>query len=244
MDWEAAIRRTGTLAERHKGAGELLHFYRALLRFQMDVYHRAKAAARADAQRLDTRMLAGFFPDFLQLVEKYGPRDLAAQAQKLEDRQDWEFLLKQCWQQGHDRLEILGRAILQPYVQYLAERWHVEVGSLGEGGASCPFCSRAPQMAVQNGRRLLVCSLCSHEWAFGEKQCPGCRSEKLEPLRHRSYPQLRADACRGCGHYFKVLDLRRDPEAVAVVDEVASVELDELARTEGYTKLEPNIIGR
>ena len=77
-------------------------------------------------------MLAAFFPDFMQLVEKYGPADLVAQAAKFQDRQDWEQILRSCWQQTHERLEVLARAILQPYVQYLAERWHVEVGGLTE----------------------------------------------------------------------------------------------------------------
>jgi hypothetical protein len=244
MDWDLAIARADHLSARHKGAADLLFFYRAVVRFQKEIYHRVKAHPKADAQKLDTTMLAAFFPDFLQLVEKYGPPDLTAQAAKFQDRQDWEQILRACWQQSHERLEVIARAILQPYVQYLAERWHVEVGGLSGGTGSCPFCSRAPIVSVLNGQRLLVCSLCSHEWAFPEKVCPGCHADKLELLRHRSHPQLRAEACGACGHYLKSVDLRKDSAAVPLVDELASVELDRLAREKGFVKLEVNVAGQ
>lgn len=243
MDYDAAIARAEELAERHKGSAPLLFFHRAVLRYQKDIYHRAKARPKADARKLDTAMLAAYFPDFLQLVEKYGPAELARQAQKFEDRQDWEQILRSCWQQTHDRLEIIARAVLQPYVQHLSERWYAEVGGLAEGTGSCPFCSRPPVVSVLNGKRLLVCSLCSHEWGFPEKTCPGCHSEQIETLKHRSLPQVRSEACPSCGHYLKLVDLRKDPQAVAVVDEMAALELDRLSQEKGYTKLEVNVAG-
>ena len=244
MDWDVAIARADALSARHKGAADLLFFYRAVVRFQKEIYYRVKAHPKTDPQHLDAAMLATFFPDFIQLVEKYGPPELVAQATKFQDRQDWEQILRACWQQTQERLEVLARAILQPYVQYLAERWHVEVGGLGEGAGSCPFCSRAPIVSVLQGQRRLVCSLCSHEWTFTEKNCPGCHADKLEILRHRSYPHLRAEACTSCGHYLKSIDLKKDPAAVALVDELASVELDRQARERGFVKLEVNVAGQ
>jgi len=244
MDWDVVIARADLLSTRHKGAADLLFFYRAVVRFQKEIYHRVKAHPKADPQKLDTAMLATFFPDFMQLVEKYGPTELVAQAAKFQDRQDWEQILRSCWTQSHERLEVLARAILQPYVQYLAERWHVEVGGLMEGSGSCPFCSRAPIVSVLDGQRRLVCSLCSHEWTFADKNCPGCHGDKLETLRHRSYPHLRVEACTSCGHYLKTVDLRKDPSAVPLVDELASMELDRLAREKGFVKLEVNVAGQ
>jgi FdhE protein len=243
MDWDVAIARADLLSARHKSAADLLFFYRAVVRFQKEIYHRVKAHPKADPQKLDTGMLSAFFPDFMQLVEKYGPPELVAQAAKFQDRQDWEQILRSCWQQAHERLEVLARAILQPYVQYLAERWHVEVGGLGEGSGSCPFCSRAPIVSVLNGQRRLVCSLCSHEWVFNEKVCPGCHADKVETLRHRSFPHLRVEACTSCGHYLKSVDLRKDGAAVPLVDEIASTELDKQARERGFVKLEVNVAG-
>jgi hypothetical protein len=244
MDFSVALARADTLASRHRAAAEVLFFFRAVARFQMEIYHRARAPGSADPQRLDTAMLASFVPDFLQLVEKYGPRELSEQAAKFRDRQDWEGLLRSCWMQSHDRLDLLSRTILQPYVQHLAERWHVEVGIVDNGTGACPFCSRGPLLGVSNGRRTLHCSLCAHEWEYPERTCPGCHGQRIDVLRLRSVPNVHVEACESCGHYLKGVELRRDPSAVPVVDELAAVELDKLAREKGFTKFELNLAGQ
>src|SRR5260221_13453758 len=136
MDWDVAIARAEALSTRHKSAADLLFFYRAVVRFQKEIYHRVKAHPKHDPQRLDTAMLATFFPDFMSLVEKYGPTELVAQAAKFQDRQGWEQILRACWQQTHERLQVLARAILHAYVQYLAGGWEVEVGGLGGGAGA------------------------------------------------------------------------------------------------------------
>jgi formate dehydrogenase maturation protein FdhE len=243
MDYDAAIARAEALAVRRKAQAELLFFHRAVLRFQRDVQHRLRSKPRLDPQKLDTSMLTSFLPDYLQLVEKYGPKDLMRQARQFEDRQDWEEVVRTCWQQGRDRLEVIVRAVLQPYVRHLSERWRVEVGGLGDGTGACPFCSRAPIVSVMDGKLLLVCSLCDHEWGFPEDACPACRSERLESVRHRSMPHVRAVACRDCRRYLKRVDLKREPQSVPRVEELASTELDRLARGKGYEKLERNIAG-
>jgi formate dehydrogenase maturation protein FdhE len=244
MDWAAAVARSEALAAKHKSAAPTLEFVKAVLRLQQDIYRKAQSPSRKDLQRLDTGMLASFVPDFLQLVEAHGPPPLVQQAQKFQDRQDWEAVLRACWQQAHDRLDLLARAVLQPYVQHLAERWRVEVGTLEGGSGSCPFCSRAPLLGVDNGRRTLLCSLCSDEWAYPEGQCPGCQSKKIRLLKYRPFPQVRVEACEACGHYLKTIDVRKDPAAVPLVDEIAAAELDKQAREEGFSKFEPNLAGQ
>jgi FdhE protein len=243
VDWTAAIARAEALSVRVKAAAPVLEFARAVLRFQQEIYRKAGAGPKKDAQKLDTALLAGFVPDFLQLVESHGPPPLAAQAQKFQDRQDWEVVLRACWQQAHDPLDPLARLILQPYVQYRCERWRVEVGMPEDGGGSCPFCSRAPLLSIDAGRRLLLCSLCSNEWAFAERRCPGCQGEKIRLHRSRTLPHVRLEACESCGHYLKSVDLRREASAVPLVDELAAIELDKLGRDEGFTKFEPNLAG-
>lgn len=246
MEWNALLSRAtelGTRCRRRAAASRLL-FFRALTRFQMDIYHRAKAGGPADVRRLDTRFLASFFPDFLLLVERYGPAELAAQAQRAQDRQDWEEILRACWQQSRERMELFARAILQPYVCYLSERWRDEVGILGdEGGGRCPFCGRPPLLAVTNGHRQFVCSLCSGGWPAAAGACPACAGRQIDIFRHRAMPHVRAEGCRVCRRYLKVIDVGKEPAAVPVVDEMAALELDDLARRRGLTKFEPNLAG-
>jgi formate dehydrogenase maturation protein FdhE len=66
---------------------------------------------------------------------------------------------------------------------------------------------------------------------------------KLETHRLKAFPYVAVEACGSCGHYLKSVDLRREPGAVPVVDELASLELDALAREKGFVKLEPNLAG-
>jgi formate dehydrogenase maturation protein FdhE len=243
MDWDRARRRAEVLEARHPEAAPVLRFARALWRFQEEIYRRARRGGRADARRLDTAFLGGFLPDYLQLVEKHGPPELAARAQKLQERPDWDELLRACWRRANDRLELLARAILEPYIHHLAERWREEVGDLGGGTGRCPFCGRPPLLATVNGERRLVCSLCATAWAFPEGECPLCRGRRLERLGDPAFPHLRVEGCADCGRYLKAVDLGRDPEAVAAADEFASGALDRAARERGFEKVERNLAG-
>jgi FdhE protein len=243
MDWDRARRRADVLEALHPEAAPVLRFARALWRFQEEIYRRARRGAPADARRLDTALLGGYLPDYLQLVETHGPPELAAQAQKLQERPDWEELLRACWRRANDRLEVLARAILQPYVRHLAERWEEEVGTFEDAAGRCPFCGRPPLLAVTRGNRRLVCSLCASEWPFPEGECPLCRGRRLERLEDPGFPHLRAEGCPDCGRYLKVVDLGRDPQAVPLADEIASDRLDRAARERGFAKVERNLAG-
>jgi FdhE protein len=99
-------------------------------------------------------------------------------------------------------------------------------------------------LVVDAGKRLLVCSLCAYEWGFPDGICPGCRAEDLEVLRHRSMPHVRAEGCRACRRYLKVVDLRREPKAVGVVDELAAVKVAQLAAAKGHAKFQTNLAGQ
>ena len=46
-----------------------------------------------------------------------------------------------------------------------------------------------------------------------------------------------------CRCYIKSVDLRADGDAVPVVDDIATVELDLWARERGLAKVSPNLLG-
>lgn len=58
-----------------------------------------------------------------------------------------------------------------------------------------------------------------------------------------SVPHVRLDECGSCKRYIKTIDLRRRGDAVPVVDELATVELDLWARQRGLTKARTNVFG-
>ncbi len=66
-------------------------------------------------------------------------------------------------------------------------------------------------------------------------------------LRHHrsaeSVAHVRIDECKTCERYLKTVDLRVKGDAIPLVEEVATVELDLWARDRGMTKLRANVLG-
>jgi FdhE protein len=93
---------------------------------------------------------------------------------------------------------------------------------------------------------MLLCSLCSSEWAFRRILCPECGEENHEKLPRYSavgIPAVRVEACETCRHYQKSVDLTLDGLAVPVVDEIAAAPLDLWAAEHDYRKIQANIVG-
>ena len=84
--------------------------------------------------------------------------------------------------------------------------------------------------ALVTAPRQLVCSRCHHAWVFTRMTCAGCgeQSGSRPPVfgDAERFPHLRIDACTSCDRYLVTVDLRKDPDAVPIVDELAAVPLD------------------
>jgi formate dehydrogenase maturation protein FdhE len=57
------------------------------------------------------------------------------------------------------------------------------------------------------------------------------------------FPHVRVDGCKSCNRYLLTVDLRRDPRAVPMVDELAALPLDLYAIDQGLMKITPNLLG-
>ncbi|MBI2933241.1 MAG: formate dehydrogenase accessory protein FdhE [Planctomycetes bacterium] len=253
--WEHRLRRAEELQQAWPFAREILQFLRAVTSFQQDIYRRVRSTPVLKRNRLDTALLASYFPPLLALVERYGPRDLWTQAQRLRDRteSDWERIIRAYWNrsgsEGDLTVPFFPKAILQPYTIYRAELWRAELGAWGEQTNVCPFCARAPGVSLLRGEpqgRILACSLCATEWDFPSTVCPSCKEARLEKRPQygsRDIPWIRIEGCDSCRIYLKSIDVRRNPAAEAAVDEIGSTPLDVIARDRKYTKLESNLVG-
>jgi formate dehydrogenase maturation protein FdhE len=247
--WERRIRRTEELRRQWPFAQETLLFFRAVTSFQQELYHRSKKSASGDDRRLDTVFLTSFFPPLFELVARRGPPGLSSLAQRLADRpeSEWERVLRSYWNREARRsdgsMRFFPRVILQPYTMLRADRWREEVGALGEGGGTCPFCGHAPGVGVTRGEaRSFVCSLCSTEWET-RLSCPGCGEKKLSRHSATAIPWVWIEGCASCRRYLKVVDIGAQPEAEPVVDEIGSIALDGIARERNFTKIETNVLG-
>jgi FdhE protein len=94
--------------------------------------------------------------------------------------------------------------------------------------------------------RSLVCGLCGLEWGVPRIRCPLCAEAdpaRLPIFSAAQYPAQRIEACEGCRHYLKSLEVvGKDPE-FPEVDELVSLALDLWAEEQGFTRLEPNLAG-
>jgi formate dehydrogenase maturation protein FdhE len=92
-----------------------------------------------------------------------------------------------------------------------------------------------------------MCSRCRHVWNHTGSVCASCG--EAEGAKRTLYgepdelPHLRVDACSTCRRYLIDVDLRRDPQAVPEVDELAALPLDLYAAEHGLTKITPNLMG-
>jgi formate dehydrogenase accessory protein FdhE len=119
----------------------------------------------------------------------------------------------------------------------------------------CPRCGGLPQVAVfadtgealLTSPRKLVCSRCANEWVISRMTCASCGETSGAKMPILSdvdlFPHLRIDACEICRHYLITVDLRRDPRAIPIVDELAALPLDLVAAERGYTKIVRNLMG-
>jgi len=88
-----------------------------------------------------------------------------------------------------------------------------------------------------------LCSFCFGEWSFPRGVCPRCHEKGLVPIPAAEIVGVRAEGCGACRIYLKTIDLAACPEAEPVVDEIASMPLDQAARALGYSRPSPNPLG-
>jgi len=93
---------------------------------------------------------------------------------------------------------------------------------------------------------MLECCRCGESWVHQRMTCAGCGEQTTAKLPIFTdpdrFPHLRADACETCRRYMITVDLRKEPEAVPVVDELVALPLDLYAQERGFAKIVPNLM--
>jgi len=143
-------------------------------------------------------------------------------------------------------LHFLGRELLRPFFHMLAaNHFDPETAETWNQGR-CPICSGYPQFArldKENGARWLHCDLCDIEWKFERMTCPFCGNTEAEKARYFTVSDddpMRMTVCDKCQCYIKTYDERKQSiEALPLVEDVGSLELDMIAFREGF--IHPNL---
>lgn len=104
----------------------------------------------------------------------------------------------------------------------------------------CPICGSAPGMAMlqKEGRRVLVCSFCRHEWSARRIFCPFCENTSADALQYfmiEDDEEYRVDVCENCKRFIKTVDLRNVSRIIyPPLEQIATLHLDMKASEAGY----------
>ena len=269
--WPDRRRRAAQLRERHPFAAEVLTLYLALLDVQEPAFAAAAGAPPEAAARLarellpkviDVTVAAGPAKLAESAVARFHSADLddvvgrwlRGAEQSLVDR----YLARAACAPVLEAMDPEGLAVLCPgdpphEIRTPPPRFR---GDPGERSAQrCPRCGGPPQLGyfaltdetLVTGPRHLVCARCAATWVHPRLVCAGCGEQTSGRLpvytEAERFPHARIDACETCQRYLLGFDLRRDAEAVPVVDELAALPLDLYARERGLRKVTPNLMG-
>jgi FdhE protein len=112
----------------------------------------------------------------------------------------------------------------------------------------CPCCGSTPVAGTitasgdNPGTRYLHCSLCSTAWNHVRTVCITCgesRSVSLEGIEGDA-GVVRAETCKDCSTYAKMIYLAKDTKADPFADDLASLGLDFLVAEVGWSRHAPN----
>ena len=265
--YDARIRRAERLSSEYSFASEFLNFYKHIAAFQKTF--RANIASSSGTKSsstpiaelrapLDLTVLLPHFRGFLSTIEQHAPPALAQAAQQLSllPSDSWIASLEAYWkhagkfdQQIGAFAQFLVRAFLQPYAEFRAAM--TPKPPIVATMRVCPLCGARPLLGVlrpegDGGKRFLLCSFCSQEWEFRRIFCSTCGEEeegKLPVYVAEQLPHIRVEACDTCKFFLPGVDLTKDGNAILLVDDLAAIPHTLWAHEQGYSRLQPNLLG-
>lgn len=112
------------------------------------------------------------------------------------------------------------------------------------GDGVCPACGGPPVASLvvgwdgAHGARFCQCATCATLWNYVRIRCTACGSTKGITYREieGGGEALKAECCRECDSYLKIMHQTKDPGLEAVADDIASSALDVLVREEGFSR--------
>lgn len=247
--------RARELGARFDFAQDPLRLYLAVVAAQERIFERARVD-RPDAADLAEYVVRVALPDVMEAAVAAGTETLREAVLLRFHDGDLEGIVES-WLRGEEvegTDAFLARASASPVLEALPEI-AATLRAPNSDERHCPRCGGLPQLAVfadsgealVTSQRKLVCSRCANEWVMSRMTCASCGETaggKMPVLSDvDQFPHLRLDACEMCRRYLITVDLRKDPRAVPLVDELAALPLDLVAAERGYTKIARNLMG-
>jgi FdhE protein len=181
--------------------------------------------------------------DIISKIEKSNEKEIqslanAAIKNSRNDIKKWAQKLEI----SKDLLEFLTLNSSRPFLQIFASEVLAKLDLNKWTKGYCPICGSSPVMArltKDKGVRKLYCSCCETEWRYSRIGCPFCESKdsaKISFIRSEDYKQYRLYLCDECKSYLKTVDERECSETDLFCEDLATMEFDRLAISEGYQR--------
>ncbi|SMO95972.1 formate dehydrogenase accessory protein FdhE [Paracoccus laeviglucosivorans] len=147
---------------------------------------------------------------------------------------------------------LFAAAALQVHAAMLAAMLHVEQLVAIRTG-TCPACGGRPAVSLvtenigAEGARYCACATCQTLWNEVRVKCTSCGSTK--GITYRSVETedatVKAECCRECGHWVKIMYQNKNPTLEAMADDVASLGLDLMMRDTEWVRggFNPFLVG-
>jgi FdhE protein len=253
--WTRRRRRARQLVAAHPFAAEMLTLYQALLNVQELVF-RGALVDQPRLPELEQYVAERVLPTIVAATQASGPLPLAGASARFAGAADAGSMVGR-WLRDEAQPpaeRYLARAAAGPVLEALDTDALAGLRAGGDG-RRCPRCAGSPQLSyvedsgdpLVTAPRWLLCTRCAGTWIHERMSCPGCgeTSSARLPIYAESerLAHLRADGCERCRRYLITVDLRRAPEAVPEVDELAALPLDLYVQGRGFAKIAPNLMG-
>lgn len=114
-------------------------------------------------------------------------------------------------------------------------------GAPAQKNGYCPICGSHPDVAYldPDGKKFLMCSLCTHEWQTHRMGCAFCDSTDRQDQHYffnNEEKEYRVYVCDNCQSYLKLVDLRQlERSFVPKLEQITTLHLDYKAQEKGYT---------
>ncbi|MFZ5571583.1 MAG: formate dehydrogenase accessory protein FdhE [Thermodesulfobacteriota bacterium] len=203
---------------------------------------------------IDVSLMNAYFVQLLSITENLDSRDKEQLTELAGDKGEFGRVIQQALQgrppaRYPQALSFFLKEILFPLLEVHAAHLN-QRPAWGEWEYGyCPVCGGQPVLGVlrgEAGEKYLICGACKTKWSFPRLRCCGCGTR--EPA-HLSYltalenGKSRVEICDHCHTYLKVLDLRSTGEEMdADIENLTSLHLDMIARSKGYTNVNPLIL--
>jgi FdhE protein len=139
-------------------------------------------------------------------------------------------------------------AALQVYFARMAAGLPLSSLQLLEQRGLCPACGSTPSAGfitasgATPGTRYLHCSLCATAWNHVRAVCITCGDSKSTLLEgiEGDNGLIKAETCKACNTYAKMIYQKQDMKADPFADDLASLGLDMLVGEAGWSRHAPN----